>query len=145
MTYMPKIAITHCTKLIARLGLYSASIVVIAATAALGADPSTIPVGDPDRGAEQYEATCAECHGPAATAPTLRGIIGRPIASVPTFYGYSQALLAMKSKTWTAESLDAYMKSPKKFAPGNLMEREYPDPQMRADVIAFLATLPPPK
>jgi len=101
--------------------------------------------GDADRGAEQFEATCSECHGPAATAPTLRGIIGRPIASVADFYGYSMALQEKKDLTWTKENLDAYMKSPDTFAPGNLMYRDYPDAQMRADIIAFLETLPPPK
>jgi cytochrome c len=101
--------------------------------------------GDADRGAEQFEATCAECHGAAATAPTLRGIIDRPVASVADFYGYSMALQAKKDQKWTVENLDAYMKSPTTFAPGNLMYREYKDPQMRADIIAFLATLPPPR
>jgi cytochrome c len=102
-------------------------------------------IGDADRGAEHFEATCAECHGPAATAPTLRGIIGRPIASIASFYGYSEALKAKKAMAWTPANLDAYLKSPPTFAPGNLMYREYPDAQMRADVIAFLASLPPPK
>jgi cytochrome c len=102
-------------------------------------------VGDADRGAEQFEATCAECHGAAATAPTLRGIVGRPVASVQTFYGYSEAMKAKKPMTWTEDNLNAYLKSPPTFVPGNLMYREYPDAQMRADIIAFLATLPPPR
>jgi len=102
-------------------------------------------VGDAERGAEHFEATCAECHGASATAPTLRGIIDRPVASVKSFYGYSMALKEKSTATWTLENLDAYLKSPPTWAPGNLMYREYPDAQMRADVIAFLATLPPPK
>jgi len=106
---------------------------------------STALVGDVDRGAEQFEATCAECHGPAATAPTLRGVIGRPIGSVESFFGYSEALKAMSSQKWTAEKIDAYIKAPDTFAPGNLMYRDYPDAQMRADVIAFIASLPPPR
>ena len=101
--------------------------------------------GDAERGEQQFEATCAECHGAAATAPTLRGVIGRPIASVADFYGYSMALQEKKNLTWTKENLDAYIKSPDTFAPGNLMYREYTDAQMRADIIAFLATLPAPK
>jgi cytochrome c len=109
------------------------------------ASGATKLVGDADRGAEQFEATCAECHGAAATAPTLRGIIGRPVASIQTFYGYSEAMKAKKPMTWTVENLDTYLKSPPTFVPGNLMYREYPDAQMRADIIAFLATLPPPR
>jgi cytochrome c len=101
--------------------------------------------GDAERGAEQFEATCAECHGAAATAPTLRGIINRPIASVASFYGYSEGLKAKQALQWTTANLDSYLKSPPTFAPGNLMYKTYPDAQMRADVIAFLATLPPPR
>lgn len=101
--------------------------------------------GNAERGEEQFAATCEECHGAAATAPTLRGIIGREVASVASYYGYSEAMKAKKPMKWTAETLDAYLKSPPDFAPGNLMYREYPDAQMRADIIAFLATLPPPR
>jgi len=124
---------------------------VAAATLALFAMGATAQTtkseltGDPARGEEQFEATCAECHGAAATAPTLRGIINRPIASIANYYGYSEAMKAKKSETWTVAKLDAYLKSPITFAPGNLMYRDYPDAQMRADVIAFLASLPPPK
>jgi cytochrome c len=111
-------------------------------------DQNTSPataVGDAERGAEQFEATCAECHGAAATAPTLRGIINRPMGSVASFYGYSEAMKSKQNLKWTVENLDAYLKSPATFVPGNFMYREYPDAQLRADVIAFLATLPPPK
>jgi cytochrome c len=129
--------------------LSSATALTAATIFALGATAQTTPkaeiTGDADRGAEHFEATCAECHGPAATAPTLRGIINRPIASIASFYGYSEALKAKSPMTWTVANLDAYLKSPAKFIPGNLMNRDYPDAQMRADVIAFLATLPPPR
>jgi len=132
----------------------TASLITFAATAAacalfaIGATaqtPTSTIVGDAERGEAQFEATCAECHGAAATAPTLRGIINRPVASIASYYGYSEAMKAKKSETWTVVNLDAYLKSPMTFAPGNLMYRDYPDAQMRADVIAFLATLPPPK
>ena len=106
---------------------------------------AALPVGDAERGADQFDATCAECHGAAATAPTLRGIIGREAASIESFYGYSEAMKAKKPMKWTKENIFNYLKSPPTFVPGNLMYREYPDPQMRADIIAFLETLPPPK
>jgi cytochrome c len=102
-------------------------------------------VGDAERGEQEFEATCAECHGAAATAPTLRGVIGRPIASVASFSSYSDALKAKSSMKWTKENLNIYLTSPRDFAPGNLMFREFPDAQMRADVIAYLETLPPPR
>ena len=116
-----------------------------ATEAAKRATSAAMPAGDADRGAEQFEATCAECHGPAATAPTLRGIIGREAASIESFYGYSEAMKAKKPMKWTKQNIFEYLKSPPTFVPGNLMYREYPDPQMRADIIAFLETLPPPK
>jgi cytochrome c len=109
------------------------------------AAPMPMPQGDADRGAEQFEATCAECHGAAATAPTLRGIIDRPIAGLASFTGYSEGLKAKRSLKWTKDNLNAYMKSPPAFAPGNFMYREFPDAQMRADILAFLETLPPPR
>jgi cytochrome c len=124
--------------------LLALSAVLSAALTAAVAYAQSI-AGDAERGEAQFEATCAECHGPAATAPTLRGVIGRPIASVADFYGYSTALQEKKNLTWTKENLDAYMKSPDAFAPGNLMYREYPDAQMRADIVAFLELLPPPR
>lgn len=124
--------------------LLALSAVLTAALTAAVAFAQSV-AGDADRGEAQFEAVCAECHGPAATAPTLRGVIDRPIASVADFYGYSNALQEKKNLTWTKENLDAYLTSPDTFAPGNLMYREFPDAQMRADIIAFLATLPPPK
>jgi len=115
----------------------------LSATAQTPANPAI--VGDAERGEQEFEATCAECHGAAATAPTLRGVIGRPIASVASFSGYSDALKAKSSMKWTKENLNTYLTSPRDFAPGNLMFREFPDAQMRADVIAYLETLPPPR
>lgn len=163
MKHMSKIKSTHQTQSILALAISAAipaaTLAAVLAGFVLGANAQTPPkpeaekkanataslVGDVERGEAQFEATCAECHGPAATAPTLRGIINRPIASVASFYGYSEALKAKKSLAWTPDNLNTYLKSPPTFAPGNLMYREYPDAQMRADVIAFLASLPPPR
>jgi cytochrome c len=76
---------------------------------------------------------------------TLRGIIGRPIASVAAFGGYSDALRSKQSMTWTEQNLDAFLTSPSTFAPGTLMTQVLPEAQRRADIIAYLATLPPPR
>ena len=111
--------------------------------AATGASPAIS--GDADAGADLFESICAECHGPAATAPTLRGVIGRHFASVESFYGYSEALMAKKSMTWTVENLDKFMKSPTDFVPGTLMYKTVPDAKNRADLIAYIASLPPPR
>ena len=124
---------------------------LMAATLALLQSPQSAnaadapSAGDAERGAEQFDATCAECHGASATAPTLRGIIGREVASVASFTTYSEGLKAKRPMKWTKETLDAYITAPNKFVPGSLMFRQYSDPQMRADIIAFLETLPPPR
>jgi len=100
--------------------------------------------GDPDAGAELYNSVCKGCHG-VSIAPTLRGVIGRRIASVESFAAYTDALKAKRDLTWTADLLDQFLQAPTQFAPGTLMTQVVPDPQVRADVIAYLATLPPPR
>ena len=141
---MQKSISTRTRKLLSVVTVLSAPAVALT-VAAFAVNAQTPAAGDAERGEQQFEATCAECHGAAATAPTLRGIINRPIASVADFYGYSEGLKAKKNLTWTKENLNAYLKSPPDFAPGNIMYRDYPDAQLRADVIAFLETLPPPR
>jgi cytochrome c len=105
----------------------------------------TAIAGDANAGAELFDSVCEECHGAAATAPTLRGIIGRPAASIESFDGYSEALKAKKSLTWTPANLNLFLKSPKDFVPGTLMYKTVPDGKDRADIIAYLASLPPPR
>jgi cytochrome c len=109
------------------------------------ADPTATSsvVGDADAGAELYSSVCKECHG-VSLAPTLRGVVGRPIASVESF-DYSDALMAKKSMTWTEANLNAFLSSPADFAPGTQMTKSIKDAQFRADIIAYLATLPPPR
>ena len=87
---------------------------------------------------------CKGCHG-VSIAPTLRGVVGRPIASVATFAGYSDGLKAKRAMSWTEANLDAFLTAPGTFAPGTLMTQTIPDAQVRADLIAYLALLPPPR
>lgn len=108
------------------------------------AEASIAPAGNADAGEDIFESVCAECHGPAATAPTLRGVIGREVASVASFDGYSDALKAKKPMKWTVDNLNAFIKSPKDFVPGTQMYKTVPDAKDRADLIAYIATLPPP-
>jgi len=125
--------------------LVGAAISALHASAQTPSQTQATVIGDPEAGADLFETVCSECHGAAATAPTLRGVIGRPIASVASFYGYSEALKQKSSLRWTVENLDTFLKSPADFAPGVLMYRTFPDAKNRADIIAFLATLPPPR
>ncbi|MDP3492368.1 MAG: c-type cytochrome [Hyphomonadaceae bacterium] len=110
----------------------------------LAAPPVEALTGDPDAGAEFYATECKGCHA-VSIAPTLRGVIGRPVASVAGFSGYSEALKAKAALAWTPETLDIFLKGPMDFAPGTLMTKAIEDAQVRADVIAYIATLPPPR
>lgn len=101
-------------------------------------------VADEEAGAAIYDAVCKGCHS-VSIAPTLRGVIDRPIASVASFAGYTDALKAKQSLTWTEENLNTFLAGPTEFAPGTLMTQVVADAQSRADIIAFLATLPPPR
>ncbi|HTE40844.1 MAG TPA: c-type cytochrome [Steroidobacteraceae bacterium] len=101
-------------------------------------------VPDEEAGAEVYSSVCKGCHG-VSIAPTLRGILKRPIASIQSFGGYSAGLKAKQGETWTEANLNAFLTSPTEFAPGTLMTQTIPEAQRRADVIAYLASLPPPR
>lgn len=119
----------------------------IVAGAALFASPAlaqVAPTGDPEAGADLYSAECRGCHS-VSIGPTLRGLIGRPVASVAGFGGYSDALRAKAGLAWTESNIDAFLSGPQAFAPGTLMTKAIADPQQRADIIAYISSLPPPR
>ena len=111
---------------------------------AVASAQETLPAGDVEAGAEVYAAQCKGCHT-VSIAPTLRGVADRRIAGVSTFAGYSDGLKAKAGETWTAANLDAFLAAPATFAPGTRMVMAMPDPQIRADVIAYIRSLPPPR
>jgi cytochrome c len=92
---------------------------------------------------QQLFEQCAACHEVTATnglGPGLLGIVGRASASVAGFR-YSPAL-KRANLVWDAKNLDAYLSDPQKLVPGNLMPFSgIDDPQMRADLIAYLQTV----
>jgi cytochrome c len=84
---------------------------------------------------------CKVCHsleeGKVMLGPSLHKIMGRAAGSVA---GYSYSA-AMKSSgiAWTEDKLFAYLEKPQAVVPGTKMSfAGYPDPQKRADVIAWL-------
>ena len=123
-----------------------AAILTAVAAPAIGQEaPASAPlVGDADAGAEIYGTECRGCHA-VSIAPTLRGLIGRPVASVAGFAGYSDALKAKSDMVWSEAAVDTFLTAPQDFAPGTLMVKTIPDPQQRADIIAYIASLPPPR
>jgi cytochrome c len=102
--------------------------------------------GDPVRG-EQVFRQCAKCHmvGPEArnrVGPVLNNVLsGR--AARHTDFGYSKAMKKAGDEGlhWTAETLDAFLESPRKVVPRTRMTfGGIRNAQDRADVIAYLAT-----
>jgi cytochrome c len=100
---------------------------------------------DAAEGEKVFKRHCAVCHtadkgGPNKTGPNLFGVIGRKTGSVENFR-YSKAN-KHADITWSAETLDPYLTSPRKVVPGTTMAfaglTKEPD---RKNLIAYLETL----
>jgi cytochrome c len=100
------------------------------------------------RGAQVFRA-CIACHSVTErqsnlAGPTLAGLIGRPIASVPG-YQYSDPFKAM-TIVWTAETIDRLFEvGPALFTPGTKMpEQRIIDPDDRKALIEWLSLVTTP-
>ena len=87
---------------------------------------------------------CKSCHkvapGENSTGPTLYGVVGRAVGSVPGF-NYSGKLVAV-ADTWTPDALQKFLEDPKAFAPGTKMYyRGMSDIEDRANLIGWLDSL----
>lgn len=93
---------------------------------------------------EKVFAKCKSCHkldGSNGTGPYLNGIVDKAKAAAPGF-GYSDVLLGMAADTWTTDNLNAFLTSPKAYAPGTKMSfAGLPKIEDRANVIAYLASV----
>ena len=93
----------------------------LAETAAL---PAALPEGADAQGARVFRA-CQACHalrpdGPAMAGPTLHGLFGRRMGSVPGF-AYSERL-ARGDITWTEQTVaDLFTRGPDVVTPGTRM------------------------
>jgi cytochrome c len=97
--------------------------------------------GDAQRGAKLFP-QCAACHtfepGRNLTGPSLANLFGRKAGTVSSFLRYSDAL-KRSGVVWDEKTLDAWLKEPEKFIPGNDMT--FPgikDDQVRRELIAYL-------
>jgi cytochrome c len=98
---------------------------------------------DVDKGKKVFS-KCKACHklddGANGTGPHLFNTVDRTIAGVDGF-SYSSALTGLGGE-WTAEALDGFLASPKKYAPGTKMGfaglKKATD---RANLIAYLQTV----
>ena len=112
--------------------------IAFALVLALAASPALAATGE-----QLFNDNCGSCHviGAASTpdAPTLKGVVGRKIASLPDFK-YSDGLKA-KQGVWTDEALEAFIASPQTYAPGTQMYGGASDPNERKAIIGYLKTL----
>ena len=117
------------------------------APAAAAEEPIAVRLAkaDPAKG-EKAVAACKACHtfekgGANKVGPHLFDVYGRNEGSVAGF-GYSAAMKGRADKTWDADALDHFLKSPKAYVPGTIMAfAGIAKPDTRADVVAYLNTL----
>ena len=102
--------------------------------------------GDATKGEDVFRKKCKSCHdvdeGKNKVGPTLKGIVGRPVASIEGFK-YSDDMLAkgQEGKVWDKATLTAYPPDPKAFAPKTKMTfAGLKKAEEVADLVAFLKT-----
>lgn len=88
-------------------------------------------------------ALCSSCHtfekgGANGTGPNLWGVVGRAVASHEG-YKYTAALQAAGG-VWDFERLNAYLENSQTFMPGTAMVQRFPNPEHRAQIVAYLNT-----
>jgi cytochrome c len=97
---------------------------------------------DPAKGADVFK-QCGACHtinqgGANGIGPNLWATLGEGIAQGKGGFAFSDALKAVGG-SWDFDKMDAWLTSPRKFAPGTKMTfAGLADPQARANVIAYL-------
>ena len=106
-------------------------------------DPGTFVVLAPAPAALESDRamqSCRGCHGASlegtAAAPSLIGVVGRDVASVPGF-AYSPALRALGGR-WTLERLSAYVTNPQSVAPGTVMPSPGVSESLRVFIVYYL-------
>lgn len=106
------------------------------------------PNGNAATGKAVFMSACATCHGVAKDSnsatmvgPNLFGVVGRQAGTVKSLLGPSQKL-KNHGVIWSTETLDEFLANPLAIlSPDTAMAGILKDPQQRADVVAFLATL----
>lgn len=103
--------------------------------------------GDAAKG-EKVFVKCKTCHdvdkGVNRVGPTLKGLVGRPVASVEGFK-YSDDMVAKgkEGAVWDEATLIIYLPDPKAYVPKTKMAfAGLKKPEDIADLIAYLKTKP---
>lgn len=120
------------------------------AEAGAGGGESAVPLAnllaaaDPAKG-EAVFAKCAACHtinsgGANGIGPNLFGTMGEEIGHGKHGFAFSAALAGMGG-SWDFEKMNAWLTSPRKFAPGTKMSfAGLSSPEDRANLIVYLNT-----
>ncbi|WP_146003554.1 c-type cytochrome [Kineobactrum sediminis] len=104
--------------------------------------PVTMPEGDAERGRLVF-GQCRTCHYPERemghnNGPSLHRIFGRVAGKQAGFDYYSDTFREAKF-VWTPQLLYLWLEDPLAMFPGTtMMSRGVPDPQQRADLVAYL-------
>lgn len=119
----------------------------VEAEAGEGGEAAIVPIAslmgaaDPAKGAEVFK-KCASCHTPNqgganGIGPNLWGVLGKPHGGTAGF-AYTDALKGIQG-AWNFDSMNAWLISPRKYAPGTKMTfAGLSKPEDRANVIAYL-------
>ena len=120
------------------------ALTLLAAGAALAlAQPSM--AADAAHGQTLFRSQCGVCHmagdgdGDGGQGPNLKGVVGRKMGGDEGF-SYTQAIMDQKG-SWTQESLANFLADPQKAVPGTAMPIKVADPNDRADLAAYLASV----
>ena len=122
----------------------AAPLALLAAAACVQAappgDPTTMAAG------ERAYQKCYSCHSlegpdPSTQGPSLKGIVGRPVAAEPGFaYSPEMRAYAARQPRWSREALDAFIADPQAAVPDNAMGFfGIRDAEERRALIEFLA------
>src|SRR6476661_2268048 len=123
----------------------------LAAVALFALSAPALAQGDATKGKAAF-AKCGICHqvGPGAktlVGPELNGVVGRKAASVADYSMYSTGMkkLGEQGFVWDEQNLDKWITDPKAMIPDSPMSLAFPgipDAGERADIIAYLKTIP---
>ncbi len=104
--------------------------------------PNLLAAADPAKG-ETVFAKCAACHtvnqgGANGIGPNLYGTLGEEIGHGKHGFAFSAALAGVGG-SWDFEKMDAWLTSPRKFAPGTKMSfAGLSNPEDRANLLVYL-------
>jgi cytochrome c len=101
-----------------------------------------LPTADAAKGAEVFK-QCGACHtinqgGANGIGPNLYATLGDNIGQGKNGFAFSDALKGVGGK-WDFDKMNAWLTSPRKFAPGTKMTfAGLPNPQDRANVLVYI-------